>query len=108
MLKSARFLSTSNNVTFSLDLPRTEASHSAFIQFIQEVYRKYSVTTQNRYQTLVSRQNCDLLIFCNSLAPMHMFEVVSYFVVVPHLFATISLLSADNCCFYIIPLKNRC
>ena len=39
---------------------------------------------------------------------MHMFKVVSYFVVVPHLFATISFLSADNCFFYIIPLKNRC
>ena len=40
MFKSAPFLSTSRNVPFYLDLPRTEASCSAFIPCIQEVWSK--------------------------------------------------------------------
>jgi len=40
MWKSARFLSTSNNVPFYLDLRRTEASCSAFIPCIRQVCTK--------------------------------------------------------------------
>ena len=95
----------SRNVAFYLDLPRTEASCSASIQLIQEVDWKYFITPQNRYRQLLilnphcvrRKKKCDGL---------DLFEVVSYLIVVPHLFVAIWYLCAVNRCLYIILLKK--
>ena len=67
MLKSARFLSTSRSVPFSLDLPRTEASCSAFIPCIREVWTKnilqvnirkiIYLNCEERYQSMIDHRN---------------------------------------------------